>query len=363
MSRELDTTVPLLGQVTTSIILISAVLGLAVGPLADRFGYRWPLVFGVLAVAVNLIGTGLAPSLPVLLGLSVVGGLGDALVFGLPLAVAGVYYSGAAQRRAIGWTVGSISGTPIIGVPILTTIGDLAGWRAALVVAGIAAAGAAWFVAVALPADERRPPARFRMRDLAAAYAPLLGHASTLRLYGATALRAVTWIGILTYLGAFLADEIGLSTRQAGLVYTVTGVGYAAGSVGAGRLLGRFPARPTVAATCAGGALTAGLAIAAAAAWSTVPLLLATSVLSSIAGIGIATLLATESPAGAGTTMVFNGSALNLGSAVGAALGGGLIALGGYGALGLGLPVFALAAAVLAGWPYGHQPDASRARP
>jgi hypothetical protein len=42
---------------------------------------------------------------------------------------------------------------------------------------------------------------------------------------------------------------------------------------------------------------------------------------------------------------------LNLGSAVGAGLGGGLLALGGYDALGLGLPLFAVAAAFLAWWP------------
>jgi predicted MFS family arabinose efflux permease len=43
--------------------------------------------------------------------------------------------------------------------------------------------------------------------------------------------------------------------------------------------------------------------------------------------------------------MVLNGSVINLGAAVGAAVGGGLLALGGYTALGLGLPVFAFAAA------------------
>jgi predicted MFS family arabinose efflux permease len=65
----------------------------------------------------------------------------------------------------------------------------------------------------------------------------------------------------------------------------------------------------------------------------------------------IATLFVRESPAGTATTMVLNGTTLNLGSAVGAALGGVLIALGGYSALGFGLPLFAFAAAALAWWP------------
>jgi predicted MFS family arabinose efflux permease len=49
--------------------------------------------------------------------------------------------------------------------------------------------------------------------------------------------------------------------------------------------------------------------------------------------------------------MVLHGALVNAGAAGGAALGGLLIALGGYGALGIGLPLLAFAAAVLAWWP------------
>jgi predicted MFS family arabinose efflux permease len=53
--------------------------------------------------------------------------------------------------------------------------------------------------------------------------------------------------------------------------------------------------------------------------------------------------------------MVLNGSVLNLGTAGGAILGGALIAIGGYAALGIGLPIFALVAALLAWWPGSPQ--------
>lgn len=144
---------------------------------------------------------------------------------------------------------------------------------------------------------------------------------------------------------------MGLGTRQIGLVYTVAGGGYAVGSFAAGGRLRLGPPRTAVAATCAIGGLTVGLILLLASAWMVVALLVVTSFASAVAGIGIATLLAAESPAGAGTTMVLNGSALNLGAAGGAALGGGLIAVGGYDALGFGLPIFALLAAALAWWP------------
>lgn len=351
ISRDLDTTVPLVGQVATLMILVSACLGLAVGPLADRYGFRWPLVIGMFAIAVNLLGTGLAPSYPVLLVVGLAGGLGDALVFSLPLAIAGVRFAGQEQRRAMGWIIGALSVAPILGAPILTTIGGIAGWRTAMVSAGVGTVVAAWFVASVLPADDRRPATRFQWRELRSSYAPLLGHWPTVRVYGASALRAVTWIGLLTYLGAFLGDEIGLSTRQTGLVYTVSGVGYAIGSVIAGGKVHLGPPRLVVAGTCAVAGLMVGVLLILANAWVVVVLLIVASLGSAISGVGIATLLAAESPVGSGTTMVLNGSVLNLGAAAGTALGGGLIALGGYEALGVGLPVFSVIAAVLAWWP------------
>ncbi len=351
MARDLHTTVPLLGQVVALMVLLSAGLGLVVGPLGDRYGYRWPLVIGMLAIAVNLLGTGLAPAYPVLLGLSVAGGLGDALVFGLALAIAGTRFAGDARRRAIGWTIGALSSAPIVGIPLLTAISGVGGWRAALAAGGLAAAGAAWFVAAALPPDGRRPTTPLQTRTLLGAYAPLLRHPPTLRLLGVATLRAAWWLGLLTYLGAFLEDAVGLSTRQIGFVYTLAGAGFAAGTFVAGGRLGAVSPRASVALSSVAAGLLVGPMLLFANARVALPLLLVISLAAAMCSVGVTTLLAAESPAGAGTTMVLNGSLLNAGTAGGAALGGILIALGGYGALGLGLPLFAFAAAALAWWP------------
>lgn len=351
IARDLGTTVALLGQVVTLMILISAGLGLIVGPLADRYGYRWLLIGGVFGIAVNLLGMALAPSYPALLGLSVVGGLADAIVFGLPLAISGTIFTGQARRRAIGWTFASLSSAAIVGVPILTAFGGVAGWRVALGVAGFVAAGVAGFVAVSLPPDARRPTARWRVTAMLTAYAPLLRHPPTLRLYGASMLRAAWWLGLLTYLGAFLADDLGLSTGRIGLVYMLGGVGYMTGSLTTSGRLGFAPSRPIVAGGSAAGGLLIGPMLALADIRVVAPLLILFAGTSAIAGVGIANLLAAETPAGAGTTMALNGSLVNAGGAVGAALGGGLLTIGGYGLLGVGLAGFACAGAALAGWP------------
>lgn len=351
MARDLGTSVSMLGQVVTLLALLSAGLGLVVGPLADRYGYRWPLVGGLLAVALNFVGSGLAPSYPMLLGWSILAGVGDSLVFALPFAIAATSFTGAAQRRAIGWTIGALSSAPIVGIPALTTIGEHAGWRTALVIAGLAATTAALFVAFALPPDKRCPTSAWRARTLLEAYAPLLRHPASWRHLGIVALRGMWWLGLATYFGAFLGTTLGLDARQTGLAYALQGGAFAVGSIVAGGRLVALSPRATIVFSSLVAGLLVGPLLLLATAWATLLLLPIVSMAAAVCGVGVTALLATESPAGAGTTMALNGSVLNLGAAAGAAFGGFLIGVGGYAALGIGLPVFALLAAILAWWP------------
>jgi len=305
------------------------------------------------AISANLIGTAITPGFPPLLGLSLVGALGDALVFGLTIALASTLFAGPERRRAISWTIAALSVGAIAGVPVLTTIGDAAGWRVAIGAAGIASIAVAWMVYVALPADQVHPGIRFRARDILAAYAPLLGHAPTLRLLAVTMLRALWFLGLVTYLGAYLGDELSLTTRQVGLAYMLGGTGSTIGSFIAGTRLVERQARGIVALANVGGGLLLGIILSGSSTLVTLTLLPLSTAMASIGGVGVATLLAVESPAKAGTTMALNASLLNAGAAAGAAIGGALIAVGGYGSMGIGLPAFAFAAAIVAWWPGG----------
>ena len=349
IARDLRTTVPLVGQVVTLMALLSAGLGLVAGPLADRYGFRWPLVVGLLAIAVGLVGTALAPAYPVLLAVGIVSGLGDALVYSLPFAIATTHFQGDAQRRTIGWTMGSLTTAPMIGVPLLTALAAVSGWRLARAAAGVAAIGVAWLVAAVLPVDGQRAATPLHVRAWLHAYAPLLHHPSSLRFLVVSALRGMWWVGLLTYLGAFLEIAVGLGGRGAGLVYALSGAAYTLGSVAASRVAIR--PRVLTAVSSLVGAVLVGPMLLSTPLWAIIPLLMGISMAAGVCSVGIVSLLASESPAGAATTMVLNGSILNLGSAGGATFCGLLIALGGYRVLAFGLPVFALAAALLAWWP------------
>lgn len=350
MADDLGTSVPLLGQLVTVMLLISAALGLVVGPLADRYGIRGLLALGMGAIVLNLLGTAVAPSYAVLLPLAVVGALGDALVFGLTFAMASTLFDGDARRRAISFAMAAVSIAPVVGVPALTAIGGALGWRTAIACVGAIAAGATWMALVALPPAPRRPGGRFDLRELLAAYAPIRSHPSTMRLLAFTGLRATWMLGFVTYMGAFLRDDLGLSTERVGIYYFAAGVGGMLGSfVGGSRLAATSPRRVVALANLIGCGLGALVFVSSAGpALILMPLMSAAAI---VASVGVTSLVSVESPAQAGTTMVLNSSLMNLGSAVGAGTGGVLLAIGGYGALALGLPLASIAAAALILWP------------
>ena len=352
IARDLDVGVPLLGQVVAAMLLISAALGLVAGPLADRYGQRRLIVLGLVSAAVCLLAFGLAPVFPVLLVGALAGGLANAAVLGPSLALAGTYFAGPQARRALGWATACMAGSAIVGVPVLTAAGAIASWRTAFIAAGVAVAGAIWLSAAWLPRDARHPTGRLQLQTILEAYRPLLRHGPTLRLYGVAVLRAICWFGLLTYFGAFLGQELALTTAQVGLAYMLGGGGYFLGSLAAGGPLGHVPPRVLLIGGNAAMALLMGLAFSAVLGpIGTVAMLPLAGFTGAFGWVAVATLLTAGSPAGAGTTMTLHGSLFNLGAAAGGAIGGLLLAVAGYGALAVGLPIFGLASALLAWWP------------
>jgi predicted MFS family arabinose efflux permease len=72
--------------------------------------------------------------------------------------------------------------------------------------------------------------------------------------------------------------------------------------------------------------------------------------------VATSTLLTEETPAGQATTMVLNRSAMSLGTALGSAAGGLLLAASGYGALGLSALLWCGASAGLVWWTRSPAP-------
>jgi MFS transporter, DHA1 family, inner membrane transport protein len=352
MARDLHTTVPLLGQVSAAMLVMSAALGLLIGPLADRYGHRRLILFGLMAAAATQLVYGVTPTFQILFLASITGALADATVPGLSLAIATTRFSGTAARRAVGWTVAALASAAIIGVPILTTIAGFTTWRTAFLSASLSTLVVTALVARWLPADTAGAASSLRLRTVLGSYRPLRHDDAMLRLFACGVLRAVCWFGFLTYLGAFLDERLGLSTPQVGLVYMLGGSGYFLGSLAAAGPLARVAPMPLLALGNSVMAIAAGVVYTGALGTAlTIALIPVLAFAGAVGWVGLVGLLADRTPLSAGTTMVLNGSLTNVGAFGGSAIGGALLALSGYTGLAIGLPVFGLLSAIVAGLP------------
>lgn len=351
MGDEFGVSVALLGQALTVSGLLGAAIGLFIGPLAERAGYHVVMLGGTVALTLSNVLTALASGFEVLLLAQLANGIAGATVSPIAFAYAGVLYAGEGRARAISRIYATAAGAEVVVLPLLAFVGDEASWRWSFgILAGCAVlffSAAAWI----LPRRPRDDSARLRPRAVVDAYLPILRLRPVALLYGAQFLRGVCWTGMLAYIGAFIDDELGYSLRIAGLVWMVLGPGFLVGSLlVAGRLRRIDPYRTFMFAT----ALMAGTTLVTfwlrGSIGPTFTLLLVVAAAGGAAEVVAATRISAVSPAPQGPTMSLHSSTLRFGTALGAFVGGLLLAGGGYTGLGLGLAVIGGAAVVAAWW-------------
>jgi DHA1 family inner membrane transport protein len=349
IADEFDTSVPVLGQITTIVFLIGAAGGILIGPLADRHGQRRFQMCGAILVIVGALGTAAATGFGTLLIVRLATALSAGMLNAVTLAAAANLFGGDERRKALSWVISGVAGGPIVGVPFLTLVASVSNWRVAHVALALLAAVVLALQWSFLPAGQRGgDSAPFRISSLLAAYRPLVRSRPMLAIFTAHCARVIAWVGIMTYMAAFLSGKHGLSEGEIGWAVMITGLGYFTGSRLAGGRLGFLPLRPLYALTTAlmGAAMLAALTLPIGPI-GVIGIVTVAALFASASFVCQTTLLANETPAGRSTTMSLNSTFFNIGSAGGGAVGGGLIALSGYTALAVGLAGFSVVSALL----------------
>jgi DHA1 family inner membrane transport protein len=150
-----------------------------------------------------------------------------------------------------------------------------------------------------------------------------------------------------TYLGAFFVQVHAFTTSEVGGTYLACGIGTVLGTRIVGGRLGAFPRLLLIGGRILGGVLVL-IALALSVPALTALGLLALVALTSTMGMAATTvLLADDAPGGKGTTLTLHASALSLGTALGAAVGGLILVLADYRAIGIVSMAFYVASALL----------------
>lgn len=331
IGNQFNASIGTVGQVR-SVSAFSAVLtALLVGGWIHRHGARVVMIAGGLLAATGALISALAPNLLVLGAGQAVVGVGIACLLSSGFAGAGEFFSPEARDWAIGWVVALQSLAWIVGVPLVGLLADAFDWRAGFAVpiafCLIAASSALLFA----PKVAKRPMAIDERSGLLAVLADRNGRRWTL----GELLAFGVWTGEITYIAAFYIETFDLSTAVVGLLLPTGSLAFLIGSAIAERTARRFSRRTTLLVS------SIGMGLLAALIFNFHPVVAVTVCLGLIMGVfaglraaSSSTLALDQIPDQPGAMMAARTFAVQIGYLVGAAAGGIVVDVAGYGALG-----------------------------
>lgn len=149
MAAALNVTSAAVTSAITVFLAVFAVGQLAVGPISDRYGRRWPVLIGFGVFFAGSVWCALATDLTSLLVGRVVQAAGACATSVLSRAIARDMYSGAALARAMALIMIAMAAAPGFSPLLGGALDHYFGWRSEFVlVAGFAALGAIAYSAV-----------------------------------------------------------------------------------------------------------------------------------------------------------------------------------------------------------------------
>lgn len=322
IGASLGVTDPVAGHAITAYAL-----GVVVGaPLltvaAARVDRKRLLIALMGAYALANVVSAAAPSIEALVLGRFVAGLPHGAFFGVG-AVVGTAAVGAPRRgRAVATMMAGLTVANVVGVPGSTALGQAVGWRWAFV--GIGVLGLATLVALWRGVPAGIVPGGASVRGELAAV-------RSTRLWVSFVGGAVGFGGmfaIYSYIAPTLVQEAGASERMVPVVLALFGVGMTVGTVLAGRLVDRSVRAAVGVGFVATAAGCAFFGVVGGWLWPAVATLVFLGISSQILGVALQARLMDLSPAAPSIGAALCHSALNVGNANGAFLGGLVIAAG-----------------------------------
>ncbi|CAN5568413.1 MFS transporter [soil metagenome] len=231
------------GAIAHTAIMVSAyAAGVVVGAptiaaLAARFPRRGLLVALALAFTVGTVASALAPTFELVVVARFVAGLPHGAYFGVAALVASSLMGPGKRGRGVAFVLSGLTIANVIGVPLITALGQAAGWRVAyLAVAGIFAATLV-AILIFVPASPGDPAATFRrelkvFRRIGVWFALLTG-----------AIGFGGFFAVYSYVAPLTTEVTRLPATFVPFALASLGVGMTIGNLLGGRLADRGAAR------------------------------------------------------------------------------------------------------------------------
>jgi predicted MFS family arabinose efflux permease len=321
MARDLGVTTAVAGQLQTSYVLVSALLGPPLAWLLGKVDRRHLLITALGCGALANLACAAAPGFNSLLVLRTLVGLSSAIAGPAASVAAAALVPPERRGSAVAMVMGGMTMAFVIGIPLGSFVGAHFGWRATFVLAS-ALTGIAFLGILFLMPSVRPPPP--------VSGAPRLALSPLAPLYAATFLSFAANMTVNLFIAPVVRVGAGVTGAGVGLFQMVIGLGSIVGLFLGGRAGDRGEGREWL-ILCFLGQLTA-MSLHVAATHHLTPPGLPSQLLVALAIFVASTSLFSLMPVlssriiqtsqGAPLAMAVNGSVNSMGQALGSAVGG-----------------------------------------
>ena len=337
------------GQIRTAASIVGVLAALLISVLSLRFRSKTLLVGGLGVLVAATVGSALAPSFSLLLMIYALTGVAGSLVGPMAFTLVAEYFPPEQRTDAISWIITGMSAANLIGSPIIGYISGFVGWRGSFLWFVLPVSLLGLFLAVRfIPSGQRSDPGgRGGGAGVMEGFRGVLTNASAVSCLTGTALIASAYMAMVSYAPSYFREQFGFSTAYASYVVIGSSVFFILGTRICGRLVSRYGRKammlwPTLLAAASIFAYlntqNVGVSLAARFLGST---------FSAIVFTAANSLTLEQLPRFRGTVMSLSQASFSLGGVLGSGLGGLVVLLSGYGAMGLSHGAMMLAAMLI----------------
>lgn len=325
VAADLAISLPLAGLIV-SVYALGVTFGAPILTALSGKIARKPLLMGLMGLFI--VGNSLAalsPSYEMLLVARVLSAFAHGVFFSVGATIAADLVPEDRRASAIALMFMGLTVAIVTGVPLGTFIGQNFGWRATFAaVAGLGVVALLGIAALLPRTLPKAPPASLLDQ------VRVLGSGRLLLVFGMTALGYGGTFVTFTYLAAILERITGFAAGQVSLILMLYGAAIAVGNIAGGKIANRNPVKALTGLLLAQAAVLALFTFTAPAPLPALLTLAALGFLSfaNVPGLQlyVVQLAKAHRPAGVDTASALNIAAFNLGIALGAWLGGTVVA-------------------------------------
>ena len=340
--------VGVIGQIRTASSIVGVIGALLIGALSVRFRPKSLTMMGLSFMIISALGCSFALNFNMMLLFYTLVGVGMAIASPMTMTLVAEYFHLDKRGGAVGWLVAGGSLSYVIGAQVIAFIAGFGGWRLAFLGFVLPAQIISLLmVKVGLPSTSHKPNATMSKGSYLEGFRAVFTDRSATACVAGTMLHMAAFQALLLYGISFFRQQFLISPSYSSIVMTGAGLCFTVGSLLIGRFLTRFGRKPlTVLTTFIAGVLTISFTLSPNQ-W----LALATFFSGAWffgAGVSAAQSLNLEQvPKFRGTMMSMSSAAGNVGSALGAGVGGLVLLLYGWESVGISLGAMGIVATVI----------------